>query len=130
MYNLKAYIVKFIFFLTVLFIVGCNAPSQKNAEEINSDAVTIVDGEQLFKTNCAACHKLNENTIGPVLKGVAMRWESKDLLYEFIRNSQELSTRNAYAKKLLQQYKQYPMMPFPNLKDKEIDAILRYCETN
>jgi mono/diheme cytochrome c family protein len=121
---------KFIFFLVVLFLIGCDSPSQKNAKEIKSDAVTIIDGEQLFKTNCASCHKLNENSIGPVLKGVSQRWQSKELLYEFIRNSQELSTRNAYAKKILEDYKQYPMTAFPNLKDEEIDAILKYSDSN
>jgi mono/diheme cytochrome c family protein len=122
--------VKYTLFLCLLFCVACNNSSQNNSSEIQKADVTIVDGEQLFKTNCASCHKLNENAIGPVLKGVAQRWESKELLYEFIRNSQELSTRNDYAKKLLEDYKQYPMTPFPNLKDEEIDAILRYCETN
>jgi mono/diheme cytochrome c family protein len=122
--------VKYTLFLCLLFCVACNNSSQNNSPEIQKADVTIVDGEQLFKTNCASCHKLNENAIGPVLKGVAQRWESKELLYEFIRNSQELSTRNDYAKKLLEDYKQYPMTPFPNLKDEEIDAILRYCETN
>ncbi|MFN0080930.1 MAG: c-type cytochrome [Ferruginibacter sp.] len=119
-----------LFFVLAAIIVGCN----NNAADNNSmnvekpAAVSNTNGEELFKANCASCHKPNESYVGPALQGVASRWESKELLYAFVRNSQEVIARNAYAKKLYEEYKQSPMLPYPNLTDKDIDDILGYCE--
>lgn len=73
------------------------------------------------------CHKRDQDFIGPALKGSVSHWPDKALLYDFVRNSQEVISRNEYAKKLFEQYKQSPMTPFPQLKDDEIEAILNYC---
>ena len=50
-----------------------------------------LDGEKLFKTNCSACHNpTDKKLIGPGLAGVVDRWEDKDLLYKWVKNSAEL----------------------------------------
>jgi mono/diheme cytochrome c family protein len=122
---------KNISFLLILFFAACNNSSEKTNEEFKKvDAdLTATNCERLFKTNCANCHKPAEKFIGPALQGVTKRWESKKLLYDFVRNSQEVIARNAYAKKLFEEYKQSPMMPYPQLKDEEIQGILDYCDT-
>ena len=121
---------KFNYLIILIFIISCNNNSAgdktKNTE--SSVAVANTNGENLFKANCASCHKPNERYVGPALQGVVNRWESKELLYAFVRNSQEVISRNAYAKKLYDEYKQSPMLPYPNLKDQDIDDILRYCQ--
>jgi len=33
------------------------------------DAGDTAAGEELFKANCAACHKLDKNATGPLLRG-------------------------------------------------------------
>ena len=49
-----------------------------------------VDGEQLFKQNCTACHSLGTSRlIGPGLEGVTEKYE-KEWLFKWIRNSQAL----------------------------------------
>jgi cytochrome c2 len=118
---------KNIFFLLFLFFVACNNSTENKAQE--NIVVSNTNGETLFKTNCASCHKPAENYVGPALQGVVRRWESKELLYDFVRNSQEVIARNAYAKKLFEEYKQSPMLPYPQLKDEEIQSILDYCES-
>ena len=122
---------KFNYLIILVFIISChnNSADNNTANTEHSIAVTNTNGETLFKANCASCHKPNERYVGPALQGVVSRWESKELLYAFVRNSQEVISRNAYAKKLYDEYKQSPMLPYPNLKDKDIDDILRYCET-
>ena len=121
---------KFNYLIILIFIISCNNNSAgdktKNTE--SSVAVANTNGETLFKANCASCHKPNERYVGPALQGVVNRWESKELLYAFVRNSQEVISRNAYAKKLYDEYKQSPMLPYSNLKDQDIDDILRYCQ--
>ena len=119
-----------LIFLCFVFFAACNNSSTEKKEELKKNVdVGIANGETLFKSNCASCHKPNEKYVGPALQGVVSRWESKELLYAFVRNSQEVISRNAYAKKLYDEYKQSPMLPYPNLKDTDIDDILRYCET-
>ena len=122
---------KFNYLILLIFIISCNNNSadNKTTNTESSVAVANTNGENLFKANCASCHKPNERYVGPALQGVVSRWESKELLYAFVRNSQEVISRNAYAKKLYDEYKQSPMLPYPNLKDQDIDDILRYCET-
>jgi cytochrome c2 len=123
---------KNIFFLIILFFVGCNNSTENNTTNNAQENITATNnsGETLFKANCASCHKLAENYVGPALEGVVSRWESKELLYDFIRNSQEVISRNTYAKLLFEKYKQSPMMPFPQLKDEDITDILNYCGDN
>ena len=121
---------KINFLFLLLIFAGChNNASEKIEEENRESAVAVnINGETLFKANCASCHKPNEKYVGPALQGVATRWESKELLYAFVRNSQEIISRNAYAKKLYDEYNQSPMLPYPNLTDKDIDDILKYCD--
>jgi cytochrome c2 len=121
---------KNVFFLLFIFLVGCNNSTNNNAVNNSKEniAAANTNGETLFKANCASCHKPAENYVGPALKGVVSRWESKELLYDFVRNSQEVIGRNAYAKKLFEEYKQSPMLPYLQLKDEEIQGILDYCE--
>jgi cytochrome c2 len=120
---------KNISFLIFFFLVGCNNPTDNNTENNAPENIvsTTNNGENLFKANCASCHKPAENYVGPALKGVVSRWESKELLYDFVRNSQEVIGRNAYAKKIFEEYKQSPMLPYPQLKDEDIQSILDYC---
>jgi cytochrome c2 len=122
---------KSIPFLIILFFAACNNSSEKINEEFKKvdTGLTTTNGEILFKANCANCHKAAEKFVGPSLQGVIKRWESKELLYDFVRNSQEVIARNTYAKKLFEEYKQSPMMPYPQLKDEEIQGILDYCDT-
>jgi mono/diheme cytochrome c family protein len=96
-----------------------NADAEKPAGEINAQA--------LFKINCSQCHMANKDFIGPSLAGVEGRWKNKELLYAFVRNSQEVIEKDAYAKELFIKWKQIPMLPYPALSDEEIAAILAYC---
>ncbi len=121
---------KYLLILCVVVFAACNSEGEGKKGEVEKMGTTAVNtnGETLFKANCASCHKPNEKYVGPSLQGVATRWESKELLYAFVRNSQEIISRNAYAKKLYDEYNQSPMLPYPNLADKDIDDILKYCE--
>ena len=121
---------KFNYLIILIFIISCtnNSAGDKTKNTESSVAVANTNGETLFKANCASCHKPNERYVGPALQGVVNRWENKELLYAFVRNSQEVISRNTYAKKLYDEYKQSPMLPYPNLKDQDIDDILRYCQ--
>lgn len=96
---------------------------QGTAQEIVGDAV---NGKSIFKTNCAACHKLDKKMIGPALSGVTER-RSKEWLAKWIRNNQELrESGDADAIAIFDEYNGYVMTAFPGLSDQDIDDILAY----
>ncbi len=107
-----------------IFLFSCSGNNGNSSEtSVNAE----VDGEQLFKINCAQCHRPSEDFVGPALKNAGQRWKDRNLLYQFVRNSQSVIQRDEYAKALFEKYNQSPMLPLPNLTDKDIDAILTYC---
>ncbi|HSP83226.1 MAG TPA: c-type cytochrome [Gillisia sp.] len=83
-------------------------------------------GKNLFNSLCAACHKLDGNSIGPPLRGIT---ERRDLewLQKWIKNSQALiNSGDADAVAIYNEYNQVAMPPFPQLSDIDIDNILAY----
>lgn len=88
------------------------------------------DGKALFQSNCASCHNPFKVVTGPALQGVTSRVPDKALLHAWIHNNQKvLASGNAYFNNLFVQYNKTPMNVFPDLSDKDIDAILNYIET-
>ena len=94
----------------------------------------IKNGENIFKTRCAACHKLDAKLIGPPLKGVLERWHNDEAeLIKFIKNSQKYIQGDFkysdYAKKLYEEYNNQQMLPFEDLSDQDIKDVLAYIES-
>jgi len=111
-----AKIVSIFLFITLSSSIG----NQLNAQ----------DGKSLFSQNCASCHAVNKKLTGPALAGVEDRWPDKKNLYAWIKNNQAfLKTGDAYANKLYNEYNKTAMNLFPNLADKDIDAILAYIKS-
>ncbi len=111
-----AKIVSIFLFITLSSSIG----NQLNAQ----------DGKSLFSQNCASCHAVNKKLTGPALAGVEDRWPDKKNLHAWIKNNQAfLKTGDAYANKLYNEYNKTAMNLFPNLSDKDIDAILAYIKS-
>ena len=88
------------------------------------------DGKALFQSNCASCHNPFKVITGPALQGVTSRVPDKTLLHAWIHNNQKvLASGNPYFTSLFNQFNKTPMNVFPDLSDKDIDAILSYIET-
>lgn len=120
--------VKFVcLIVTLILLMGCDQNNSDTQNTTPVDDTTLPSGEQLFKINCAQCHRPAEDFTGPALKNVTTRWKDKTRLYEFIKNPQEVIARDSYAKDLFAKWKQAYMQPFPNLSIDEIDRILNYC---
>ncbi|MFL9481742.1 c-type cytochrome [Chitinophagaceae bacterium LWZ2-11] len=87
------------------------------------------DGKALFSANCASCHAIDKKLTGPALRGVEDRWTDKSKLHAWIKNNQAfLKTGDKYANDLYNEYGKTAMNLFPNLTEKEIDAILGYIK--
>jgi mono/diheme cytochrome c family protein len=86
-------------------------------------------GEALFKSNCAACHKLYKRAVGPQLHQISQKYE-KEWLYKWIKNSAAfIASGDARANAIYNEYNQSKMNAFPALSDTDIDNILAYTDT-
>lgn len=114
------HLVRFIAFL-ILFFSGTILTQ---AQEISEDAEVIAQGEQMFKNNCTACHRINERLVGPALRDVTDRREL-DWLLPYIKNPQKMiSNGDPIAVELFEEYK-VVMTSFP-FSDDQIISILSY----
>ena len=112
-------------FLLLVFLLtfSTNIYSQDDPASSGGD---VVAGESLFKANCAACHKMDKKAVGPPLRGIT-DIQSRDWLHKWIKNSQSLiSSGDAAAVKIFEEYNKMPMPPFPALSEADIDNILAY----
>lgn len=89
-----------------------------------------VNGEKLFKANCAVCHTTGTNTLtGPGLAGVMSRVPDREWLHKWIKNAPGMKAAgDPYGKKIDVEFAG-TMSSFTFLSDKEIDDIITYVET-
>ena len=110
---------KFLALVFLVFSFSFNAYSQD---------VDIAKGKSLFNANCAACHKLNKNLIGPALAGVSAKYE-KEWLYSWIKNSSAMiKAGDERAVAIWEEYNKAAMNAFPQLSNMDIDNILAYTD--
>ena len=108
-----------IFFLLIsLFLSVSNLLTAQNIEE----------GEQLYKSNCTACHQIDNKLIGPALRGVNEKY-SEEWLIKWIKNSAELiASGDADAIAIYEEYNKSPMNAFPYFSDDDVRNILAYID--
>ena len=89
------------------------------------DAAAVAAGDALFKGNCAQCHAVNEQVVGPALAGITKR-RTVAWLIPWIKNSSKVvASGDDYAVALYNKYNKQQMPSFA-LSDKEITSILAY----
>lgn len=92
------------------------------------ESADVAAGEKLFKSNCAACHKLDSKGIGPALRGVGEKFD-REWMYKWVRNSQELiKSGDSEANRIFEEWNKAVMTPFPGLSDQDIDNIMGYLD--
>ena len=108
-----------VFFAVLVFSFSLNISAQE---------IDIAKGKSLFNANCASCHKLNKNLVGPALKGVSAKYE-KEWLYSWIKNSAALiKSGDDQAVAIYEEYNKVAMNAFPQLSNEDIDNILAYTD--
>jgi mono/diheme cytochrome c family protein len=105
-------------FVAALILIGFTSNNSAFAQS----------GEELFKANCANCHKPDQDYTGPALKGARDRQPDKEYIYKWMANPAGMIATDAYAKKLFEKWKPTVMTAFANLKKEQVDAILDYVE--
>ena len=91
-------------------------------------ALAEVDGAQIFKQNCTACHTIGGGRlVGPDLDGIVAKRESS-WLKRWINSSSELiASGDADAIAIFEEYNKVAMTDF-YFEDEEMDALLAYLE--
>ena len=89
------------------------------------------DGKALFSANCATCHALDKQLTGPALRGVEERgpWTARANLIKWVHNPGGFISTTEYTKNLAAQFNGQIMPSFPQLAEKEINAIFDYIKT-
>lgn len=83
-------------------------------------------GEEIFKTNCAACHTVGDGKlVGPDLQGVTTK-RKEDWLLKFIKSSQTVvKSGDADANAIFNEFNKM-VMPDQALSDAQIKSILTF----
>lgn len=121
----KRLFLKALFSFLLAFTFSIASWGQDNA--IPTDAAVITEGEKLFKANCVACHRVDQQLIGPALMNV---YDRRDIewIKAFIRNSQAvIASGDETATALYAEYNNTVMTSF-DFTDDEIMSILAYVK--
>lgn len=107
---------------TILILLACM---------IGSSSMKAQEGEQLFKAKCNACHMVDKNSTGPLLKGVKKKWTDAgeaELIYEWVKNPSTLiSSGKSQMANAIKTFSPTEM-PGQTVSNEEVDAILDYID--
>jgi cytochrome c oxidase cbb3-type subunit 3 len=99
---------------------------------VGSPAVQAQDavaGKAIFEGNCAACHSLEADVVGPALKDAHKR-RGDEWLVKFIKNSQELvqaGDKDAVA--IFEKFNKMPMPAFRgSLSDEDVANVIAFIK--
>ena len=102
--------------LAFLFFFTLNLSAQGDAK----------NGKKLFNSNCAACHKMDKDLVGPKLGGITEKRENT-WLKAWIKDNAAFQKVDADAKEAAA-FSPAAMNAFPQFSDQEIDDILEYTK--
>ncbi|SDP93904.1 quinol:cytochrome c oxidoreductase pentaheme cytochrome subunit [Mucilaginibacter sp. OK268] len=85
-------------------------------------------GEAIFKSKCTACHKIDQQLIGPAL-GPQLTEETDDkYLIKWIQNNQALiAAKNPKALAIYNKFNQAGMTVFTELSDADVTNVIAYA---
>lgn len=90
------------------------------------DTVLVSQGQAVFTTKCAACHKLEERYVGPPLGQVLDR-RSPEFVMNMMLNPDEMAKKHPEGKDMLAEY--FTLMPSQNLTESDARSILEFLRS-
>ena len=93
-----------------------------------AEAAEVAAGDALFKGNCAQCHAVNEQVVGPALAGLTKRRPMSWILPWVKNSSKMVASGDEYAVAIFNKFNKQQMPSFA-LTDKEIKAIVAYAKS-
>jgi len=104
---------------------GIGPVSEVNLGEL--DQAMADEGKKLYETYCVACHKAEEDFIGPAPKDILKR-RSPEWTMNMILNPQEMTQKDPIAMKLLEEANNVPMIGM-GFTEEQARKILEYFRT-
>ena len=125
-------------FTSFLILLNCAGGKTKTASSGNTAATntiqpndnelaTVANGEELFDTNCASCHAIEEAGIGPRLGGITKVWSEQQMIAFISNPAKVIEAGDARAVAQFDKYK-LVMPAFEYLKEGEIKSIIAYID--
>ncbi len=90
------------------------------------DMEKVEQGKEIFRTKCSACHKMDQDYVGPPL-GDVLEKRTPAYVMNMILNPVEMTKKHPEARKMLQKYMN--QMTFQNVSEEEARAIVEYLAT-
>jgi mono/diheme cytochrome c family protein len=133
-----------IIFAVNVQLPSCNKkPVPKTAANDATDKMTPdkqrwLEGKDIFKSNCAACHNPKTNGVGPALMGVTARWHKagpykgksgEEWMRVWIHNWNDVVAADYKYGVDMANSRAPKMNTFPYLSDEQVDKILYYAES-
>lgn len=87
------------------------------------DMEKVEQGKEIFRTKCSACHKMDQDYVGPPL-GEVLEKRTPAYVMNMILNPVEMTKEHPEARKMLAQYMN--QMTFQNVSQDEARAIVEY----
>ena len=105
-------------------------PATATAPQLTAtQTAEVAAGDALFKGNCAQCHAVNEQVVGPALAGITKR-RPVSWIVPWVKNSSKVvASGDDYAVALFNKFNKQQMPSFA-LSDKEITSIVAYIITS
>jgi len=95
---------------------------------LSAQEANVANGEKLFKSTCAACHRLDKKLVGPALKGITEKRE-QEWLISWIKDSPGMiKSGDKLAIQVFEENNKLPMTANPQLSDQDIIDILAYTK--
>jgi mono/diheme cytochrome c family protein len=94
----------------------------------SGEAAVVATGDALFKSNCAQCHAVNDQVVGPALAGITKRRPMNWILPWVKNSSKVVASGDEYAVALFNKFNKQQMPSF-DLSDKEITSIVAYINS-
>lgn len=91
-------------------------PIKKKLYLMPVDNAMAGEGQKIFESKCAACHKLDERYVGPAQRNVLQRL-SPEFFMNMVLNPEENLEKHPHAKDMLAQYMQKMTNQNINLED-------------
>lgn len=89
----------------------------------------LLPGKKIFVANCAPCHTLTKDVVGPALNGILVRWNGDtSRLKVYIQNPSdyELTHEDPYVSALKKDFYNIEMPAFPLLSDSDLQTLIIY----
>lgn len=102
-------------------------PIQKIVLDAAIDPVLSNDGKGLFNGYCTMCHKIDEQFVGPALRGVTQR-RSPEWIMNMILNPGRMVRDDSLAKAVFMEFNGSPMTNL-GFEESEARAVLEYLRT-